>query len=209
MVVGAVLGLGVGVDEGGGQAWDGVQEGVLGAARDVVDVPQRARFLRERSRTARPMLAGRPHEAAGNGSPRWMAAGPRERVHRTRPTGRLVRRLPSANAGEPQGRGFCAVAEELLAGAMEPRCTGKKSRRYSSTRSCSISSAQALRCHVPAARFPGHVLSLATSAVTSPQSPPNPGLRREVPAEWVAAVRRGAGAVALRGRRPWGRAPMM
>ena len=38
------------------------------------------------------MLAGRPHEAAGNGSPRWMAAGPRERVHRTRPTGRLARR---------------------------------------------------------------------------------------------------------------------
>jgi hypothetical protein len=38
------------------------------------------------------MLAGRPHEAAGNGSPRWMAAGPRKRVHRTRPTGRLARR---------------------------------------------------------------------------------------------------------------------
>ena len=36
------------------------------------------------------MLAGRPHEAAGNGSPRWMAAGPRERTHRTRPTGRLT-----------------------------------------------------------------------------------------------------------------------
>jgi hypothetical protein len=30
------------------------------------------------------MLAGRPHEAAGNGSPRWMAEGPRERVHRIR-----------------------------------------------------------------------------------------------------------------------------
>ena len=38
------------------------------------------------------MLAGRPHEAAGNGSPRWMTAGPRKRVHRTRPTGRLARR---------------------------------------------------------------------------------------------------------------------
>jgi hypothetical protein len=38
------------------------------------------------------MLAGRPHEAAGNGSPRWMAAGPRfTRVHRTRPTGQLAR----------------------------------------------------------------------------------------------------------------------
>src|SRR5580704_5997177 len=36
------------------------------------------------------MLAGRPHEAAGNGSPRWMTAGPRKRVHRTRPTGRLT-----------------------------------------------------------------------------------------------------------------------
>jgi hypothetical protein len=41
------------------------------------------------------MLAGRPHEAAGNGSPRWMAAGPRERAHRTRPTGQLARRLHS------------------------------------------------------------------------------------------------------------------
>ena len=31
-----------------------------------------------------PELAGRPHEAASNGSPRWMAACRRERVHRTR-----------------------------------------------------------------------------------------------------------------------------
>jgi hypothetical protein len=38
------------------------------------------------------MLAGRPHETAGNGSPRWMAVGPRKRAHRTRPTGRLARR---------------------------------------------------------------------------------------------------------------------
>ena len=36
------------------------------------------------------MLAGRPHEAAGNGSPRWMTAAPRKRAHRTRPTGRLT-----------------------------------------------------------------------------------------------------------------------
>jgi len=36
------------------------------------------------------MLAGRPHEAAGNGSPRWMTAAPRKRGHRTRPTGRLT-----------------------------------------------------------------------------------------------------------------------
>jgi hypothetical protein len=44
-------------------------------------------------RVARPMLAGKPHEAVSNGSPRWMAAGPRKRVHRTRPTGQLARRL--------------------------------------------------------------------------------------------------------------------
>ena len=44
------------------------------------------------------MLAGRPHEAAGHGSPRWMAAGPRERAHRIRPTGRLARRLICLNA---------------------------------------------------------------------------------------------------------------
>jgi len=36
------------------------------------------------------MLAGRPHETAGNGSPRWMTAASRERAHRTRPTGRLT-----------------------------------------------------------------------------------------------------------------------
>jgi hypothetical protein len=36
------------------------------------------------------MLAGRPHEAVGNGSPRWMIAASREREHRTRPTGRLT-----------------------------------------------------------------------------------------------------------------------
>jgi hypothetical protein len=52
----------------------------------------KTQFLRECLRAARPMLAGRPHEAASNGSPRWMAAGPRKRVHRTRPTGRLARR---------------------------------------------------------------------------------------------------------------------
>ena len=49
--------------------------------------------LRERSRAARPRLAGRPHEAVGNGSPRWMTVAPRKRAHRTRPTGRLT--LPS------------------------------------------------------------------------------------------------------------------
>jgi hypothetical protein len=36
------------------------------------------------------MLAGRPHEAVGNGSPRWMTVAPRKRGHRTRPTGRLT-----------------------------------------------------------------------------------------------------------------------
>ena len=41
-----------------------------------------------------PELAGRPQEAAGNGSPRLMAVGPQTRVHRTRPTGRLARHLP-------------------------------------------------------------------------------------------------------------------
>jgi hypothetical protein len=64
------------------------------------------RLLRERLRAARPMLAGRPHEAVGNGSPRWMAAGPRKRVHRTRPTGQLARCLPmltSIDAQAPLG----------------------------------------------------------------------------------------------------------
>jgi hypothetical protein len=55
------------------------------------------------------MLAGGPHEAAGNGSPRWMAAGPLARVHRTRPTGRLVRRPTGAN-GRCCGAPWCPTA---------------------------------------------------------------------------------------------------
>ncbi len=47
--------------------------------------------LRRRLRTARPMPAGRPHEATGNGGPRWMTvARTSVRRHRTRLTGRLV-----------------------------------------------------------------------------------------------------------------------
>jgi|HubBroStandDraft_5_1064220.scaffolds.fasta_scaffold23226_3 hypothetical protein len=68
------------------------------------------RLLRERLRAARPMLAGRPHEAVGNGSPRWMAAGPRKRVHRTRPTGQLARCLPcraQPGSGYPFFAGKC------------------------------------------------------------------------------------------------------
>src|ERR1700730_6608625 len=86
------------------------------------------------------MLAGRPHEAAGNGSPRWMAAGPRKWVHRTRPTGRLTRRLNWDNArsrgcrarcaGAGDGRsvplhhrrrGACTEALLILAGTLEGR----------------------------------------------------------------------------------------
>jgi hypothetical protein len=52
------------------------------------------------------MLAGRPHEAVGNGSPRWMAAGPLMRVHRTRPTGRLARR---PHLAEQQRYGYEAL----------------------------------------------------------------------------------------------------
>jgi hypothetical protein len=55
------------------------------------------------------MLAGRPLEAAGNGSPRWMTAGPRERAHRTRPTGRLARLsrpvTPSSRPSRRSGSG--------------------------------------------------------------------------------------------------------
>jgi len=47
------------------------------------------------------MLAGRPHEAASNGSPRWMAAGQLRLVHRTRPTGRLARRLTGGEVAFP------------------------------------------------------------------------------------------------------------
>ena len=73
------------------------------------------------------MLAGRPHEAAGNGSPRWMAAGPRERVHRTRPTGRLARRLTWVNVlVDHAGAGittdeFDAACRSWLASARHPR----------------------------------------------------------------------------------------
>jgi hypothetical protein len=50
-----------------------------------------------------PESAGRPHEPAGDGRPRWMVAGrdsaARRRGHRTRRIGRLVRRLPSDRHG--------------------------------------------------------------------------------------------------------------
>jgi hypothetical protein len=51
-------------------------------------------FLRERLRAARPMPAGRPHEAAGNVSPRWMTAAPPQAGAQNpayRPTHPLIR----------------------------------------------------------------------------------------------------------------------
>ncbi len=65
------------------------------------------------------MLAGRPHEAAGNGSPRWMTAAPRERAHRTRPTGR-VSAIVAAVPGSVQ---------ELTARARELRVAAGVSQR--------------------------------------------------------------------------------
>jgi hypothetical protein len=50
--------------------------GNLSACR-LSPLPQRMTAVvveRSRSRAARSMLAGRPQEAVGNGSPRWMAA---------------------------------------------------------------------------------------------------------------------------------------
>ena len=65
------------------------------------------------------MLAGRPHEAAGNGSPRWMTAAPRERAHRTRPTGRLtppygldLRRRITRGSGRAHSGHICLRAAE-------------------------------------------------------------------------------------------------
>ncbi|MGH3998936.1 MAG: hypothetical protein ACRDTJ_15950, partial [Pseudonocardiaceae bacterium] len=55
--------------------------------------------LRRRSRVARPMSAGRPHEPVGDGRPRWMTAdrdAVRRPVHRIRLTGQLVR--PASDA---------------------------------------------------------------------------------------------------------------
>ena len=65
------------------------------------------------------MLAGRPHEAVGNGSPRWMTAAPRERGHRTRPTGRRTPTLALScddAAGEPAlDQAKAGVAGQVLA----------------------------------------------------------------------------------------------
>ena len=52
------------------------------------------------------MLAGRPHEAAGNGSPRWMAVGPRNRVTE-----------PGLQADSPAAR---ALTRVLLVISSEP-----------------------------------------------------------------------------------------
>src|ERR1019366_5644860 len=67
------------------------------------------------------MLAGRPHEAAGNGSPRWMAVGPLRRAHRTRPTGRLTRRLRRGSGLPP-----IILARIVAGGARQAgrRCCG-------------------------------------------------------------------------------------
>ena len=60
------------------------------------------------------MLADRPHEAAGNGSPRWMAVGPRKRVHRTRPTGQLTRVAAAPVAAGRGGYAVSATAASLV-----------------------------------------------------------------------------------------------
>src|ERR1700733_8130967 len=68
------------------------------------------------------MLAGRPHEAVGNGSPRWMTAAPRKRAHRTRPTGRLTPihgARPHARGRAQPGRNFPANRPATAAGDSE------------------------------------------------------------------------------------------
>jgi hypothetical protein len=60
------------------------------------------------------MLAGRPHEAVSNGSPRWMAVGPLRRVHRTRPTGRLARRLTAAPSAVDRASSRCRAHPQWL-----------------------------------------------------------------------------------------------
>jgi hypothetical protein len=82
------------------------------------------RLLRERLRAARPMLAGRPHEAVGNGSPRWMAVGPRKRVHRTRPTGQLARCLPTLTSIDAQAQLGEAGLQQAAAREADPDLQG-------------------------------------------------------------------------------------
>ena len=79
------------------------------------------------------MLAGRPHEAVSNGSPRWMAAGPRlTRVPRTRPTGRLARRLTEDGGcavGWPEGAISAATAAALAWALASAALARRRSRR--------------------------------------------------------------------------------
>ncbi len=94
-----VFGIRPGVTELHWDSWPRIDDAIAGyqvfsALRTEGVIPAHLRFqvglpfpssalngfkLRERSRAARPMLAGRPHEAVGNGSPRWMTAAPRKR----------------------------------------------------------------------------------------------------------------------------------
>jgi hypothetical protein len=71
------------------------------------------------------MLAGRPHQAAGNGSRRWMAVGPLTRVHRTRPTGRLARR----HRPGPRKRSTPSVTVSTLPRVPSMRPAGHEPRR--------------------------------------------------------------------------------
>ena len=99
------------------------------------------------------MLAGRPHEAAGNGSPRWMAAGPRKRVHRTRPTGQLARRLVRRRSSlvkcQPESAPLRPVAPELAAALppsaeLEATTNSGETRAARAPRSASAVAGQAI-----------------------------------------------------------------
>jgi len=73
------------------------------------------------------MPAGRPHETAGNGSPRWMTAASRERGHRTRPTGRLTPlHTPDLERNHQLVTWFlsCSVGVTAKIASMAPRPSG-------------------------------------------------------------------------------------
>ena len=97
------------------------------------------------------MPAGRPHEAAGNGSPRWMTAAPRKRAHRTRPTGRLTPLFHVADLGRNGHHMYwfrsCSVraTAKIASMAPRPRSTASGKRCPQGGR---VSGSRYQRCHL-------------------------------------------------------------
>jgi hypothetical protein len=77
------------------------------------------------------MLAGRPHEAASNGSPRWMAAGPR--LSGCTEPGLQADSPAACVAGSALGMGLDRVGDRLTSVPLSVRVSDPRSSRRTLT----------------------------------------------------------------------------